>query len=110
MIMLAPISKPVPIRINKDGVARVGGTRVTLDTVVEAFKEGASPEEIVQQYPSLQLVDVYAVITYYLQATEEVEAYLRERQQRAEAVRRENEASFNPEGVLDRLLARRKLA
>ncbi len=56
-------TEPVPLLTDKDGVVRVGGTRVTLDTVVAAFKEGATAEEIVQQYPSLELADVYAVIS-----------------------------------------------
>ncbi len=56
---------PVPLATNTQGVVLVGGTRVTLDTVVLAFKDGATAEEIVQQYPSLRLADVYAVIGYY---------------------------------------------
>ncbi|MEP0758427.1 DUF433 domain-containing protein [Trichocoleus sp. DQ-A2] len=43
----------------------MGGTRVTLDTVVAAFNSGATAEEIVFQYPSLQLANIYAVISYY---------------------------------------------
>lgn len=102
-------AEPIPLRIDSDGVVRVGGTRVTLDTLVAAFHDGATAEEMVQQYPSLQLADVYAVIGYYLRHQPEVEAYLQERQQRSETVRRENEARFDPRGVRDRLLARRKL-
>jgi uncharacterized protein (DUF433 family) len=30
----------VPIKIDQNGVARVGGTRVTLETVIGAFKDG----------------------------------------------------------------------
>ncbi len=90
-----------------DGVLRVGGTRVTLDTVVSAFEQGATAEEIAQQYSSLNLADVYAVIGYYLQNRVEVEQYLRERRRQANDVRKQNEAKFNPEGVRARLLARR---
>jgi len=86
---------------------RVGGTRVTLDTVIAAFHEGATAEEIVYQYPSLDLADVYAVIGYYLRRPAGVEAYLRQRQQQAAKVRRQNEAQFDPQGVRDCLLARR---
>lgn len=39
---------------------------MTLDAVVGSFDAGATPEEIAQQYPSLALEDVYAVVTYYL--------------------------------------------
>ena len=97
----------VPLRADADGVLRVGKTRVTLDTVVAAFSDGATAEEIAQRYPSLDLADVYQVIGYYLRRPTEVEAYLRRRRAKAARVRRENEARFDPRGVRDRLLARR---
>ena len=56
----------VPIHTDADGVVRVAGTRVTLDTIVGAFEAGATAEEIAQRYPTVPLVDVYSVITYYL--------------------------------------------
>ncbi|OHB72312.1 MAG: hypothetical protein A2W23_08550 [Planctomycetes bacterium RBG_16_43_13] len=80
---------------------------MTLDTVVAAFNEGATAEEIVQQYPLLQLADVYSVISYYLRNHSEVEAYLQKRQQQAEGIRKQNEARFDPHGIRERLLARR---
>lgn len=98
----------VPLETDADGVVRVGKTRVTLDTVVAAFNEGATAEEIVQQYPSLSLADVYQVIGYYLRRTAEVEAYLRQRRSEAESVRRQNESRLDPQGVRDRLLSRRR--
>lgn len=45
----------VPLTIGEDGVIRIGKTRVTLDTVVYAFQDGATAEEIASQYPSLDL-------------------------------------------------------
>jgi uncharacterized protein (DUF433 family) len=99
--------EPMPLELDRDGVMRVGGTRVTLDTVVAAFNEGATAEEIAQQYPTLSLADIYAVIGYYLRRRDEVESYLLKRRELAEAVRQENEARFNPVGVRERLLARR---
>jgi len=57
-------AEPAPLEADADGVVRVGGTRVTLDTMVAAFKDGATAEEIVYQYPSLSLAEVYAVIAY----------------------------------------------
>ena len=100
-------TEPLPLQIDAEGVARVGATRVTLDTLVTAFKEGATAEEIVHQYPSLALADVYAVISYYLRRVTEVEAYLQQQQERARAVRKQNLSRFDPAGVRDRLLARR---
>jgi len=100
-------TRPVPLETDTDGVVRVGGTRVTLDTIVAAFREGATAEEIVYQYPSLSLADVYSVIGYYLEQRSAVEAYLRQRQQQRQQVREQNEARFDPRGIRDRLLARR---
>ena len=100
------IDTPIPLKADIDGVVRVGNTRVTLDTIIVAFKEGATAEEIVSQYPSLLLADVYAVIGYYLQQQPEVEAYLNQREQIANEVRQQNEARFNQQGIRDRLMAR----
>jgi uncharacterized protein (DUF433 family) len=105
--MLSITAQPVPLRIDADGVVRVGGTRVTLDTLVAAFQEGATAEEIVQEYPSLELADVYAALGYYLRHQAEVEAYLRERGRQADQERRRNEARFAQQGLRERLLARR---
>jgi len=99
--------EPVPLEATSNGAVCVGGTRVTLDTVVAAFLEGATAEEIVQQYPVLALADVYAVIGYYLRHRPEVEVYLAERREAAERVRGENRARFDPTGIRARLLARR---
>jgi len=100
-------AEPIPLETDADGVVRVRGTRVTLDTIVIAFNEGATAEEIVHQYPSLHLAEVYAVISYYLRRRSDVEAYLRQRQQQADEIRKQNESRFDPHGVRDRLLARR---
>jgi uncharacterized protein (DUF433 family) len=100
-------SEPIPLAVGSDGVVRVGGTRVTLDTVVAAFLEGATAEEIAQQYPVLELADVYSVIGYYLRRRSEVEAYLQRRHGQARALQAETEARFDPVGVRERLLARR---
>jgi len=91
-----------------DGIVRVAGTRVTLDTVVGAFLDGATPETIAQQYPSLALADVYAVISYYLRNRADVEAYLAHGQAQAGVVRAQNEARWDPRGIRARLLARQK--
>ena len=100
-------TEPVPLEKDADGVVRVDGTRVTLDTIVAAFEEGATAEEIVYQYPSLGLAAVYSIVGYYLQHRQDVEAYLLWRRQKREQVREQNQARFDPRGIRDRLLARR---
>lgn len=104
-LQIQPI--PLPLAFDKNGVVKVGGTRVTLDTVVKAFIRGATAEEIAQQYPSISLSDVYATISYYLQNRKEVDEYLVKRKRQAQAVRRKNEKRLNPHGIRDRLLARK---
>ena len=100
------ITEIIPIETDKHGVIRVSKTRVTLDTIIGTFKNGATAEEIAQRYPSVPLADVYAVISYYLRRQDEVEAYLKRREKIAERVRKENEARFDPTGIRERLLAR----
>ena len=107
VMALSFATQSVPLSVDPEGVVRVGNTRVTLDTVVATFCDGATAEEIVQQYPSVELADVYQVIGYYLRHRSDVEAYLAERRACAESVRQENEARFDPQGVRDRLLSRR---
>jgi len=101
-------SQPVPLETDKDGVIRMRGTRVTFDTVVEAFQQGATAEEITQQYPTLALADVYAVLGYFLAHEADVTAYLEERAAVRDAVRRENERRFDPQGIRERLTARKR--
>jgi len=97
----------IPLQADSDGVVRVAGTRVTLETVITAFSEGATAEEIAQQYPSLNLADIYAVIGYYLRHSEEVTDYLQQRKVQADAARKRNELRYDPHGVRNRLMSRR---
>lgn len=57
---LAIVAEVAPLQANEDGVILVGRTRITLDTVVAVFNQGATAEEITHQYPSLNLADIYA--------------------------------------------------
>ena len=102
------LTPSMPLRVDAQGVVRVGRTRVTLDTVVAAFREGCTAEEIAEQYPSTDLADVYATIAYYLRDRAAVDAYLTEREAVAKDVRRQNEARWSPSGLRERLLARRR--
>lgn len=97
-------AEPVPLATDADGVIRVAGTRVTLETVIDVYSTGATPEEISQDFPVLRLDDVYAVITYYLRHREEVEAYVEQRRALAAEVRREIEAHLPQTGPRERLL------
>jgi uncharacterized protein (DUF433 family) len=106
MIPFSP-TEALPFQTDDDGIVRIGRTRVTLDVVITAFTEGATAEEIAQQYPSLQLADIYSVIGYYLRHRSEADAYLRQRTEQAAKVRKKNESRSDPIGIRDRLLSRR---
>jgi uncharacterized protein (DUF433 family) len=105
--MLLIVAQAIPIELDVDSVARVGKTRVTLDTVIAAFTQGATAEEIVYRYPALKLSDVYSTISFYLNHQQEVAEYLQQRQQQAQEVQLINEQKFDPQGLRDRLLSRR---
>jgi uncharacterized protein (DUF433 family) len=108
-MILDAVTEVIPVQTDASGVRRIGKTRVTLDTVVAVFKGGATAEEIVQRYPSLELGDVYSVIGYYLHQQVEVESYLHQRSLLAATIRQQNETRFNPNGVRARLLARPRI-
>lgn len=97
----------IPLGKDADGVLRVSGTRVTLETLVAAFQDGATPEEIAQQYASIPLADIYAVLGYYLNHRSSVDAYLRGRQADRAKIQMGNESRFGPNGIRERLLSRR---
>lgn len=97
----------VPLRIDDDGVMRVGQTRVPIDTVVFSFNEGASPEETALGYTTLELPDIYAVVNCYLHNKAEVDEYISGREAEGARIRAEMEKRFPPEGIRARLLARR---
>jgi len=100
--------RDVPLTRLDNGVYRVKGTRVGLDLVVNQYKDGASPEEIVESFDVLRLSDVYTIIGYYLDHKEEIEAYLRDEDRSAEELRKKIEATQPPrEEIRARLLARK---
>ena len=101
------VAHPPPLRVDADGVVRVGDSRVTLDLVVDAYEEGATAEEVVLRYDSLRLADVYDVFGYYLRHRQEVDAYLADRRAQAAEIRRKTEDRFPSSGLRERLLARR---
>jgi len=99
---------PVPLQADEDGVIRISGTRLTLDTIITAYRQGDPPELIAQDFSPLPLSDVPAVIAYYLRHRGEIDDYLDRRRREAEELRQKVEERFPPEGIRQRLLARRR--
>jgi uncharacterized protein (DUF433 family) len=98
-----------PFREDSDGAIRVGDSRVLLELVIRAFQDGATPESVVDRYPTLSLADAYSAIAYYLRHRNEVEGYLARREQQAAAVRERLDGQHGDlEEIRARLLARRR--
>jgi uncharacterized protein (DUF433 family) len=55
-------------------------TRVSLDSIVYAFLDGASPESILNSFPTLSLEQVYGALTFYLANRSEIDNYLAQSQ------------------------------
>jgi hypothetical protein len=109
MLDFEPLTIAVPLREEPPGTFRVGKTRVLLELVLRAFRAGATPEAIVQSHDTLNLGDVYAVITRYLAAPAPFEDYLRQCDEKAAEARRKIEEVQGPQGNLrEVLLARAK--
>jgi uncharacterized protein (DUF433 family) len=95
-----------PLREVEGGAVRVGKTRISLDLIVEQYYNGMTPEDMVSAYDTLDLAEVYAVISYYLRHRKEVDAYMKRREKEAEELRALIEAE-RPRLSREVLLARR---
>ncbi len=65
----------------RDGAYYVTGTRISLDSIVYAFRDGASPESIREDFEGMTLAHVYGAIAFYLDHQTEVDAYLLHRKE-----------------------------
>lgn len=106
-IKFVKYAPPVDSRIgwDEDGVPRIVGTRVHLHYVLWRYTQGDTPEQIIEQYPTLRLADAYAVITYYLQNREEMDEFLRKAEAEEEQGYAEMAAN-NPEPLSERIRVR----
>ena len=102
------VTQPPPLRELENGVIRVGDTRVSPDSVIHAFNSGATPEDIIRSYDALQLRDVYAVIVYYLDHREAVDAYIARRRAEADELKRRIDAEQPLSRTLQARLSARK--
>lgn len=97
-------SETPPLHEDSTGALRVGESRVLLELVIRAFQDGATPEAIVQRYPTATLADIYSVVAFYLHNQGEVEEYLARRERRTGEVRQRIEARQGDLGELRRRL------
>ncbi len=92
----------VPLRQDEGGAIRIGKGRLLLYIVIDSYKSGSSPEEIIEMFDTLKIGDAYAVIAYYHQHKEEIDAYINWIHEEGERIRKEIEASYTPEQHAER--------
>ncbi len=98
---------PLPLAADAAGTVRVAGTRVTLETIIEHFRSGASAEAIAERFPVLSAADVHAVLAYYLRHRDEVDHYIAEQDRQADETMASLASHHQPwEKVSERLRAR----
>jgi len=100
-------AQKVPLNTSKDGSIRIAGSRVGLEDIVHEFKNGATAEQIHEDFPSVSLRDITAVIAYYLDNKREIENYLRRRRNREVIVRRSIEAKLDTTALRSKLRNKR---
>ncbi len=55
---------------------RIKGHRIGIQDVIKYYLSGYSPEEILEELPSLNLEKIYAVITYYWRNRPQIDEYM----------------------------------
>ena len=84
---------PVPLQIDDTGTIRVGQSRVTLDVILRYWQSGMTADEIARGLDSLTRSDVHGALAYYYRHQNEIDEYLRRRDEEAESLRRAIEAT-----------------
>lgn len=119
---LQPQSKMPPITIpetfqvtsppfcrDEAGGIRIGSSRVTLDSILNSYQQGSTPEEIAIQFSTLRLEDIYSAIAYYLNHRQEIDRYLEQRNQQAQQIRQQLTQKHNLVNLREHLLERDQL-
>jgi uncharacterized protein (DUF433 family) len=84
------------------GKPRIAGHRITVKHILMCHQRGGqSPDEIVSDYPSLTLSDVYAALAYYFDHKEQIDADIKADDEQWTEVERQN-----PDRLTDRLRQR----
>ena len=83
---------PPCLHWHPDGEIRVAGHRIGLYTVMKRHQAGCTPEEILEELPTLSLEDIQEITAFYRENQELVDAYVED--YRAELQRQE--AAYEP--------------
>lgn len=108
-MVLATKSDKLPYEMDEENkIAYMRGTRVPIDTVFCAFNQGHTPEEIVQQFPTLDLGEVYEIVGMYIKHRKKFDEYLQARREKRGEIRKQNEKKFDQVEIRERILARKQ--
>ena len=80
---MATAAKTVYSHVTKDpevcdGKACIDGTRIRVMDIVSLKRQGYAPEKMLEAYPSLNLAQVYAALSYAYEHPDEIEASFEE--------------------------------
>lgn len=98
-----PDLEPNPyLEFHAPGDVRIRGTRIDLCVIVEDYLDGRIPEQIVLEYPTLDLEVVYGTIAYYLGHEEAVMQYVQLIRERSDSLREQHSRPL-PDNLVKRL-------
>jgi uncharacterized protein (DUF433 family) len=86
------VPKAPPLREDKSGIVFVANSRVPLDTIILEYQDGYTAEQIAKAYDTVCLADVHAVLSYYFNNRDKVDAYLAERARDKEELQKQVES------------------
>ena len=77
----------------RGGRPRIAGTGVSVRRIVGWYKQGLTPEEIVDQFGHLTLAQVYAALAYYHANRDEIETDLASEEAEATALAQQHSST-----------------
>lgn len=100
--------EPVTYAVQTEhGGWRVAGTRILLESIIYAYREGKTPEEIVAEFsPSLTLEQVHGATAFYLRYRDRLDKYMSETEAKFEELR--SDSQRDDPGFYERMRAERE--
>jgi len=88
---MATAAKTVYSHITKDpevcgGRACIDGTRIRVVDIACLLRDGYTPDRMLDVYPSLNLAQIHAALSYYYENPQEIESALREDREVADRI------------------------
>jgi uncharacterized protein (DUF433 family) len=96
-LVMATAAKTVYSHITKDpevcgGRACIDGTRIRVVDIASLQREGYTPQRMLEVYPSLNLAQIHAALSYYYENLQEIEEALEQDRTVADRIERDRDA------------------